>query len=50
MERNIFRLESDPRASQLKEASLEEDLGKWTILLTDLVTDNCRPSAGRQQQ
>ncbi|NLH78501.1 MAG: hypothetical protein GX465_15830 [Acidobacteria bacterium] len=39
----FFRLlESDPRASQLKEASLEEDLGKWTILLTDLVTDNCR--------
>ena len=35
-------LESDPRAPQLKEASLQEDLGKWTILLTGMVTDNCR--------
>jgi hypothetical protein len=35
-------LESDLRANQLKEASIEENLDTWTKLLTGIVTDNCR--------
>lgn len=34
-------LESDPRASQLKDASLRAELDTWTKLLTGILADSC---------